>query len=284
VLRLQAAGAGNLSRRQTIYRPDNFANSSKAGSGRFNGAAQAEAWRITPRWRTQVRANALYDRSQPGTSTSAFQESTAYQTEASTVYSLWSRWAVGVRGNYFWRKTLDQTTATPSGGSNWGAQLGGGVEYSLLPYRDFFRRRLLAGYYLYFNDSRAVRSSSVVRPLTQEWHLSGAVVQRWGFVNGTVWADHQPRQQVWDTYLLGVGSAAGLQLWRNLFLTVNASFTFSNGRYASSLDDTSGIPLASSQQARYYNWQLLGGVAYYLGSNKINVVNPRMSAPALTYF
>lgn len=193
----------------------------------------------------------------------------AYLTmRLSGVYSLTSRWSLGAR---FWRSKswISQTPDFISKETT--DRLKIGLEYSFLPYRDYFRRRLVLGY-TWEPDLRSAFKSPDFFLRTHQIYGEYAKIASWGYYVATAGSslDYQP--DYWINYSFRSSFRVGINLGKNIYTTLDF-----NGVWSSNRRDlnSSGVPSSDGikRQSGQYAYSI--GIDYYFGSGYRNVVNPR---------
>lgn len=150
-----------------------------------------------------------------------------------------------------------------------------GVEYSFLPYRDWFRRQFVVGYYLsYFdNDTGLYIGGPTISPLVHHLYTDFARVSKWGYFALGLDCDYQPSPDYWDSFATSARAQLGLNLRQNLFLTLGGNFSLNN-RQSQSIGTSP--PTVFSRNARSTSYFSEIGIAYYFGSGFQNIINPRL--------
>lgn len=146
-----------------------------------------------------------------------------------------------------------------------------GIEYSFVPYREWFRRRLVVGYLLgYETDDNVIYAPGpTASPLLQTVYAGFAKVDKWGYITASAQGRYQFSRDFWSLFSAYADAKLGINLRRNIFLTVGGDLTWSNRQQSST-------PTVYSRNARSLRYSSEIGIAYYFGSGFQNIINPRM--------
>jgi|GEM_PF-1893672 len=151
-----------------------------------------------------------------------------------------------------------------------------GVEYSALPYADFFRRRLLFSYYLDLQHySNRVNQSPMAELPTHRLLAQYAQRTRKAYFSANVGGNIRFSTQYWHIWGVSAEVTMGFEIKRNLFLTVNARARATNDRSASAI--SVDLPVFYTNKAREYRYRTAIGVIYLFGSGHRNILNPGLS-------
>ncbi|MFN0034949.1 MAG: hypothetical protein ACKVUS_07785 [Saprospiraceae bacterium] len=236
--------------------------------GSFWANPSFSAWRIGHKWRFGAAVDYSYlhrwmlttDGSNPA---EPFTER-HFTADFSGVYALAPRWSVGASlgGEKRWSSTNDYPSRVAAGL---------GIEYSFLPYRHYFRKRLAMGYA--WRQNLGDENFSFFSAGHQIF-ATGGKVARWGFLNAALSGTMDFDKYDWR-YLGANGNIqAGVNVKKNFYLTFQMRTNWSWGRRSS--PSVIGFP-AIDERIRSGSYQYSLGFAYFFGSGYRNVINPRMT-------
>lgn len=238
----------------------------------FGGDADAEARRVTERWKTNVELNASYNEnkfglSEGGTFTSIRRD---YDVEFEHVKSIGAHFAAGVIGG--------MGTSTFSNLKRV-MKIAPALEYNVFPYREATRRSLSIQYavgmthYVYEDTTIYFRLREGVAVQQIQAELDAR--QPWGSVG----VEAEFRNQIMDATKRRASIGGGMEVRVLRGLSVNF------GVNISSIKDQINLPLEGAsdeeilvrqrERATSYRYGANFGVSYTFGSIFNNVVNPR---------
>jgi len=240
-------------------------------------------WHISEKWKVSGALNYLYfqDWERSNTSSSDISRKQGrLELRLGGVYSLSPDWSVGAgyARSEFWIHD-SRTNIFPSNPYN---SLGLGVEYSFLPYREYFRRRLVAGYAwgTSFEDNSTIETPDIFLR-NHQVYAEYAKISRWGYFLANAYSTFDYKPDEWTRFSLGSSIHLAINLGKNIYTTLTINGAWGNSEY--DLASINGIPIVQSRNVRSGRYDFSLGIDYYFGSGYRNVVNPRLYA-AEPYF
>jgi hypothetical protein len=227
-------------------------------------------WHIDQRWRwaADSRLSYNYNFNTFSSATPVTDERTIFSNNLSAVRSLTPRLSAGGFLGYQLQK---QWLIKPKTALHTAL----GLEYSLFPYTDFFRRRLLFGYYLgvqrYINTYNL---SPTARLPNHEVLIQYAQRAKKAYFVVNTNAGMRFNPKYWNTWNTAITSEIGLEVTRNLFLTLNLQASATNDRSVSVFSDD--IQSFFTNHARVYQYSTAIGITYLPGSGYRNILNPML--------
>ena len=218
-------------------------------TGGLNLAPRFSFWRIGEKWRVNggvsYQYNSNWSKSLDGVGDLSKKEESSY-LHLGGAYSLSKHWSIGMGlSRSFYRIIKPQVLDT--GKPQNGVALG--LEYSFLPYRDFFRKRLLVGYTWQAgieDGSKVELDKKLLRG--HEFYALYAKTARWGyfsvFLNGTL----EAIPQQWLRFALSNDAQLGFNMGKNIYLTLNVNASWGNDNY--NLVAVGGNPVVQSRKVR----------------------------------
>ncbi len=239
-------------------------------SNRYSGNFSAR--RTTEMWKISITGRGSYRDREIETSDGWIDDtSQSGSADARVYYSLAERWSLGMDGGI--------GTSTRNN-QDFSGQLGGGVEYSFFPYRDWTRRRMTlkggayARYYDYELETQFNKMEETVFEGSVQWGLGFR--QPWGTANVSATAQallHDPA----DLYRLSMGGRVSIRVARGLDWNISGEI--------SRIRDQIFIPLAVLSDEDILlgrrelptdsSWELSTGFSFTFGSIYNNIVNNR---------
>jgi len=244
----------------------------KTRNGAISVRPSLSSWYISDQWKISAGMDYFYFHSWRYSKNSEddYSNKQAYLTmRLSGIYSLTSRWSLGAG---FWRSRSwnRQTPAFISKETT--DRLKIGLEYSFLPYSDYFRRRLVLGY----TWEPDLKSSLKVPDFflrTHQVYGEYAKIDSWGYFVAAAGSsiDYQPDS--WIIFSLRSNLRVAINLGKNIYTTLDFNGSWSSTKR--DLNSLGGPPTNEGikRQAGQYAYSL--GIDYYFGSGYRNVVNPR---------
>ncbi len=239
----------------------------KEFSGNLSANRTTELWKISVEGRGSYRLRA--GEYSDGTSFEDKREEGS--VDARVFYSMADRWSAGL-----------ETGASTSTRENrdLGLQLGGGVEYSFFPYRDWTRRRMtLQGlvhvrYFDYEVETQFNKTTETVWEGSLRWGLNFR--QPWGTANLNASAEaflHDPK----NLHRLSLGGRMSFRITRGLEWNLNGSISRIRDQIYIPLEELSDedILLGRRQLPTSYKLEVSTGLSFTFGSIFNNVVNNR---------
>ncbi|MBC7777563.1 MAG: hypothetical protein H7246_19170 [Phycisphaerae bacterium] len=242
--------------------------------GGLNVAPSFSFWRIGEKWR--VNGRGYYNYSDSWKKSSGGVGDFSKKQESSILdlggaYSLSARWSIGMSlSRYFFRGNGPFfSTNKPQNGVAFG------LEYSFLPYRDYFRKRLLVGYTWgasIEDGSRVELEKKLYRG--HQVYAVYAKTARWGYFSANLdcAVDYVPYE--WTRFSLSSEAHLGFNMGKNIYLTLNLDWSWGNNNY--NLAFLGGNPVVQSRNVRSGRYNYSVGVDYYFGSGYRNTINPRL--------
>jgi hypothetical protein len=156
------------------------------------------------------------------------------------------------------------------------AKLTLGVEYNLFPYSDFFRRRLLVNYntsiYLYNNQ---IPKHPTIRLPQQEVAFQYALRVKKAFLSFRQSNSVRLSSSKWNTWSTGLDINTGIEIKRNLFLSLDGRIQYHNENPISALGPI--LPDVYTNKARTTTYYFYTQITYLFGSGYRNILNPGLN-------
>ena len=187
------------------------------------------------------------------------------------IYSLSPNWSVsaGFSQSQYWEKD-NGSAPVQNDASN---ALGIGLEYSFLPYKDYFRKRFVLGY----TWSTSVSSGQKIETpdiFLRNHQIYGeyAKIGPWGFMVAGVGSnlDYNPYQ--WLRYSFNSSIELGVNLGKNIYTTFEVAGFWDENKYDFAPPGQLVVQIRNMHTA-FVGYSM--GVKYYFGSGYRNVVYPR---------
>jgi hypothetical protein len=238
-------------------------------------------WKVGQTWRYSAGFNSFYTRSSAqGLATTfplSLAPSTIEQERQSMsggfggVRRLTDRWSAGVGTTLSYNDGLNQK-------ASFSGSLSAGVEYNLFPYSEFFRRHLLLGYTI---GATQYRNTNGLHPTAQlpQNQLSVQYSQRFkrAFLQCFASSGIRFSSKIWNVWQVFGSVRGGVELKRNLFLTLSSNVSANNGNALPGFNDL----YTNRARALGYNGEI--GMTYLFGSGYRNILNPGL-APLFQLF
>ena len=250
-------------------------------SGDANGEARsssldveldAEAQRVTPEWRFEMRTEGSYERERRELSDGTIRFITRnYYGEAQLVKAVARLWSAGLRaetGNSTFRNQDLFARVAPT------------LEYSFFPYEEFSRRQMTlqysAGVNYYDYTEETLFDKTVETVYDEQLRLSLRFQQPWGFARMFLEGEHYFHDT--SRYSLSTEASVDIRLLRGLSAEVGASYSrVHNQLYIQKGDATDEeILLERLALGTDYEYSVFAGINFTFGSIFNNVVNRRI--------
>ena len=152
-----------------------------------------------------------------------------------------------------------------------------GVEYSLFPYEDFFRRRLTFAWFVNFRriEYTAADYSGPSNTLWQNWTVDYAKIGRWGYF-ANAFSASLSLKKAQNVFSMGIDPSVGINVGKNIFVAVSIQAHLNNVVHKFNTLNASGLPAVRREKRLYASYQTNLGLSYYFGSGYRNIVNPRL--------
>jgi hypothetical protein len=243
-------------------------------SRRYTGNFSAN--RTTEMWRVSVFGRGSYNLREVVLSSGDLyrDERTDWSSSGRVYYSLAERWSAGLEGG---------VSSSTRNNQELGGNIGGGIEYSFFPYRDWTRRRmtlqaLIYGrYYDYKETTIYDKDTEVVAEGALRWGLGFR--QPWGTANVTASAEafmHDPK----TFHRLSAGGRLSIRVMRGLEWNISGERSRIRDQIylsGAALTDEE-ILLSRRQLATNSSWNVSTGFSFTFGSIYNNVVNNRFGS------
>lgn len=232
-------------------------------------------WHVSEKWRLNGSVNYNYQQAwqRLNNVSQVNDKQSSLSLSFGGVYSINQQWSVGLGASrvQFWDH---------ANGSNAISQAGLGVEYSFLPYEDYFRQRLVVGYtwLLPIDESDAIEIPEII---LRNHQLYGAYAKtaKWGYFLAELSSRVDYKVLEWFNFELSSNIGLGINVGKNIYTTLIVVGNWSNNQQNLS----SGLPNSPTRKLTMGNVIYNLGIDYYFGSGYRNVVNPRRYA-ANQYF
>lgn len=230
-------------------------------------------WNIGQQWRFESDLRFQYQKTDLLSESSflmmrSLDEISTVNARVAAVRRLSEHWSAGVQA--YWNGS--QTLSVPFSSNT---LFTGGLEYNVFRYRDFFRRRLIAAYYLRSPAYTAYPKSN--RGVAAD-HFSHILYIRYAQRFKRSWVELAPggslrfSRRFWNVWETGAQVTGGVELRRNFFINVSGTFMRTNDRGLQSFSST--LPAIYTNAARETYHSIRIGFIYVLGSGYRNILNP----------
>ncbi len=253
---------------QAVKESNPFADTLETRNGAISMRPSFSSWYISDQWKLSAGLSYFYfhDWRYSTNGIDDFSRKQAYLTlRFSGVYSLTSHWSVGAgfsRGKSWNSELPNPIYDVPSD------RLKLGVEYSFLPYRDYFRKRLVVGYsWMPYLGGSIKLPEFFMR--THQVFGEYAKIASWGYfvADASSSIDYEPDS--WTNFSLKSSFRVAINLGKNIYTTLDINGAWSKNKRDLSILTNEAI----KRQTGQYAYSV--GIDYYFGSGYRNVVNPR---------
>lgn len=236
----------------------------------FFAAPSFSAWRIGRQWRLAADVQYNYAHTEQVTQGTIGDFSSTSRTlnlNLNGVYTLGQHWSIGagISSQKNWFEFFDPPYKTI---------VSLGLEYNLFDYRDFFRRRFLISYKWDKNLNEPLAFVTLGNPHGHTLSMVYAKVGRRGYLEVGTRAEATFDFNNWTLFSLGGNIRGGVNLSKNLFLTLQVIGNWGNSDF--SIAGLGGTPTIFSNQIRSGDYNYRVGIAYFFGSGYRNIINPRL--------
>jgi hypothetical protein len=239
-------------------------------SGNFSANRTTEMWKIS----LTGRGSFSLEKGQYSDGTPWEDQREEGSTDGRVFYSLAERWSVGVEAGV--------STSTRDN-QDLGAQVGGGIEYSFFPYRDWTRRRMTlqalihARYYNYELETQFNKMTETVPEGSLRWGLNFR--QPWGQANLNATAEAFLNNPT-TFYRLSLGGRLSFRIVRGLEWNIDGNVSRIRDQIYIPLEELSDedILLGRRQLPTNSRLEVSTGLSFTFGSIFNNVVNNRFGS------